>query len=365
MNKQTVVCTLLSGSLLLSGCSSMLEREYSAVSPHSATPVVESDQLTIRVESYQDLVNALMYFITQGRETGVIRLYNYPYDVIKDMEAACQEVAKEDPLGAYAVEDISFDVTPIVSCYEASIQIGYRRTQQQVSSIMVAAGSTAIREKLREALDQFQDELVLRINYFDEDEEYIRTLLWEAYLSSPGTALDFPQVTVNFYPEGSRQCIAEILLDYSLEYTTLTRRQTQLAQEVKNAAEHLQDFFGNAAILEARQMILDSTVYHPSGGATAYHALIDHQANSLGLALTMSLLCQQTDIPCFIVEGVYNGAPHYWNVISTDSGYLHLDLTYSEEADSTTPFHSDDYMAQQGYLWDRSSAPVCAEVPIS
>ena len=39
MNKQTVVCTLLSGSLLLSGCSSMLEREYSAVSPHSATPV--------------------------------------------------------------------------------------------------------------------------------------------------------------------------------------------------------------------------------------------------------------------------------------------------------------------------------------
>ena len=34
-------------------------------------------------------------------------------------------------------------------------------------------------------------------------------------------------------------------------------------------------------------MILDSTVYHPSGGATAYHALIDHQANSLGLALIL------------------------------------------------------------------------------
>lgn len=365
MKKQAVVCTLLSGSLLLSGCSSMLEREYSAVSPHSATPVVESDQLTIRVESYQDLVNALLYFITQGRETGVIRLYNYPYDVMKDMDAACQEVAKEDPLGAYAVENIFFDVTPIVSCYEANIQISYRRTQQQVDSIMVAAGSTTIREKLRNALDQFQDELVLRINYFDENEEYIRTLLWQAYLSSPGTALDFPQVTVNLYPEDSRQCIVEILLDYSLEYTTLTRRQTQLEQEAQNAAAHLQGFFGNAAILEARQMILDSTVYRPSGGATAYHALIDHQANSLGLALAMSLLCQQIDTPCLIVEGAYNGAPHYWNVISTDSGYLHLDLTHAEEEDSPSPFHSDEYMAEQGYLWDRSSTPACVEAPVS
>ncbi len=364
MKKQAVVCTLLSGSLLLSGCSSMLEREYSVVSPHSATPVVESDQLTIRVESYQDLVNALLYFITQGRETGVIRLYNYPYAATKDMEAACQEVATEDPLGAYAVENISFDVTPIVSCYEANIEISYRRTQQQVGSIMTAAGSTTIREKLRNALDQFQDELALRINYFDENKEYIQTLLREAYLSSPGTALDFPQVTVNFYPEGSRQCIVEILLDYSLEHTTLTHRQTQLEREVQDAAEHLRGFFGNAAILEARQMILASTLYRPSGGATAYHALIDHQANSLGLALAMSLLCQQIDTPCLIVEGAYNGAPHYWNVISTDHGYFHLDLTHSEAEHSSTPFHSDDYMAQQGYLWDRSSAPVCAEVPI-
>ena len=337
----------------------MLEREYSAVSPHSVTPVVESDQLTIRVESYQDLVNALLYFITQGRDSGVIRLYNYPYDVKQDMEAACHEVAKEDPLGAYAVENIQFDVTPIVSCYEASIQIRYRRTQQQVAAITVAAGSTAIREKLRDALDQFQDELVLRINYFDEDEEYIRTLLRQAYLSSPSTALDFPQVTVNLYPEDSRQRIVEILLDYSLEHATLTRRQSQVEQAAQEAAAHLQGFFGDTAILEARQLILDTAVYHSSGGSTAYHALIEHRADSLGLSLAMSLLCQQADIPCLIAEGAHNGTLHYWNVISTDSGYFHLDLSQTLEEESESPFRSDAYMTDQGYLWDRSSIPAC------
>lgn len=369
MNKRAVICTLLSGSLLLSGCSSMLQRSYSSVSPHSATPVVESDQLTIRVESYQDLVNALLYFITQGRDSGVVRLYNYPYDVSKDMEAACREVAEEDPLGAYAVEDISFDVTPIVSCYEASIQISYRRTQKQVSAIIPATGSTAIRGKLGAMLEKFQEELALRISYFDGDEEYIRTLLREAYLSCPETALDFPQVTINLYPEDSRQCIAEVLLDYSLERATLLRRQNQLSQEMQKAAQHLQGTFGNTAILEARQLILDSTLYTPLGGSTAYHALIEHHADSLGLALTMSLLCRQAEIPCLIVEGAHNGVSHYWNVITTDSGWLHLDLTQPLEDESTNettePFRSDRYMAEQGYLWDRASVPACEEAPLS
>ncbi len=359
MNRHAGLCILLSGSLLLGGCSSMLDREYSAVNPHSAAPVVESDQLTIRVERYQDLVNALMYFVTQGRQSGVIQLYNYAYDVKTDLEAACYEVAKEDPLGAYAVEDIDYTVTPIVSCYEASFQISYRRTQQQVAAVTVAAGSAAIRDKLRGALEQFQEELVLRINYFDQDEAYIHDLLREAYFSRPDIALDFPQVTVNLYPNNSRQRVVEILLEYSLEHATLTRRQSQVEQAAHNAAVHLRGFKGDAAILEARHMILDTTVYRLSGGDTAYHALIEHQSNSLGLALTMSLLCQQSNIPCTIAEGSLNGVPHTWNIVSTSQGPFHLDLTQSQEDTSASPFRSDSEMAALGYLWDNSAVPAC------
>ena len=40
-------------SLLLSGCSSLLARSYTSVTPHSATPPAEGDSSILRVENYQ------------------------------------------------------------------------------------------------------------------------------------------------------------------------------------------------------------------------------------------------------------------------------------------------------------------------
>ena len=361
MKRSSIPVLLLSGCVLLSGCSSMLNRDYSSITVHSATPTVESDQLTIRVESYQDLVNALLYFITQGRESGTIRLYNYPYDVEKDLEAACLEVVQEDPLGAYAVDFIKYDVAPIVSCYEASIQITYRRTHEQVTAIVAATGSTAIRGELKDVLSQFQSEVALRISYFTEDEEYIQTLIREAYYSIPEAALDFPQATVYFYPDSGRQRIVEILLSYRLEQSEWEGRKATLDQLSLDLTSDLWGADGDEGLREIRQTILDIAIYNPEGGATAYHALAEHQADSLGLALTMSLLCQQLDYNCQIAAGTLDGQAHYWNVVSTQEGYRHLDLTRTEDGDSI--FFSDRFMVEAGYSWDTTSTPLCGEQP--
>ena len=53
-------------ALLLSGCSSLLARSYTSVTPHSATPPAEGDSSILRVENYQELVNALIYLISLG-----------------------------------------------------------------------------------------------------------------------------------------------------------------------------------------------------------------------------------------------------------------------------------------------------------
>jgi len=364
MKYRRVLALTLCGSMLLTGCSSLLQREYSSVTLHSAAPTTESDQLTIRVESYQDLVNVLLYFITQGREAGVIRLYNYPYDVEKDLEAACQEVTTEDPLGAYTVEDISYDVIPIVSCYEANLRITYRRTQEQVAALIPVTGVTAIRGQLQNALASFQPELALRISYFDGDEGYIRALLKEAYLASPGTAVAFPSTTVTFYPEGSRQCIAEIALDYQLKPSELNQRKQALDQRSTQLAEILQDIPGEKGLLSIRSAILETADYSSDGGSTAYHALVEQQADSLGLALSMSLLCQKLGFSCQVVNGSLGGVPHYWNIVYTGTGYRHLDLTQSLVAAEDSPLRSDRYMAETGYLWDTLTFPACEEPPV-
>ena len=73
------------------------------------------------------------------------------------------------------------------------MQITYRRTREQVASIVDATGAAAIRSELSRALSSFSSEVVLRISYFEEDENYIHQLVRQAYLSNPATALDFPE----------------------------------------------------------------------------------------------------------------------------------------------------------------------------
>ena len=108
-------------ALLLTGCASMLTREYGSVEPHSATLVSEGDANTLRAESYQDVVNGLIYFINRGAESGSIRFDGEEPDVRALLDEACLEVVQEDPLGAYSVDFIRYDVTPIVSYYEACL----------------------------------------------------------------------------------------------------------------------------------------------------------------------------------------------------------------------------------------------------
>lgn len=179
----------------------MLNRDYSSVTVHSATPTAEGDANTMRVQNYQELVNALIYLINQGEESGSIRYSGEEADFKKLMDEACLEVKQEDPLGAYAVDYIKYSVISIVGSYEADVQITYRRTREQVASIVDATGAAAIRSELSRALSSFDTEVVLRISYFEEDEAYIQQLVRQAYLSNPATALDFPDAQVAMYPE--------------------------------------------------------------------------------------------------------------------------------------------------------------------
>ena len=48
----------------------ILNRDYTSVTPHSATPQADGESNTIRVGSYQELVNALIYLIGRGNRGG-------------------------------------------------------------------------------------------------------------------------------------------------------------------------------------------------------------------------------------------------------------------------------------------------------
>lgn len=356
--KKRVFCGLLALCMLLSGCSSMLNRQYASVTPHSVTPAADGDPSVLRVERYQELVNALVYLISLGRESGSVRLYMDSDAVEQSLEDACLEVVQKDPLGAYAVDFITYSLTPSVSCYQADLQIAYRRTADQIASIISATGATAIRGALKTALSQFSQEAVLRISYFVEDEDYIRELVAEAFYSAPLTAIDLPDAAVSIYPDSGRQRIVEVLLSYHSPQSVLEERSAALKVKAEELTSLLGTRLGDQKILSAAAQVLAQGGYQPENGYTAYQALLGGGADSSGLALALALLCQELEVPCQVVRGTLEGESRCWNVVQTETGYQHIDLAAGVVGAES--FFSDQELEAMGYDWDRNSTPPCA-----
>ena len=351
-----MMCAVMAALMLLStGCSSMLNRDYSSVTVHSATPTAEGDANTMRVQNYQELVNALIYLINQGEESGSIRYSGEEADFKKLMDEACLEVKQEDPLGAYAVDYIKYSVISIVGSYEADVQITYRRTREQVASIVDATGAAAIRSELSRALSSFDTEVVLRISYFEEDEAYIQQLVRQAYLSNPAPALDFPDAQVAMYPESGQQRIVEVTLTYHQSLQTLESWRNSLSREADRICQPLTELTIKEKLDGITGTLQSMGAYSAQGGSTAYDALLGGGGDSQGVALAFSLLCRQVGITCSVVDGQKNGQSHFWNVVQTASGYRHVDLS---RAGSVT-YNVDQTMTQQGYVWDTQQVPAC------
>lgn len=352
-----MICAVTAALLLLStGCSSMLNRDYSSVTVHSATPTAEGDANTMRVQNYQELVNALIYLINQGEESGSIRYSGEEADFKKLMDEACLEVKQEDPLGNYAVDYIKYSVTSIVGSYEADVQITYRRTREQVASIVDATGAAAIRSELSRALSSFDTEVVLRISYFEEDEDYIQQLVRQAYLSNPATALDFPDAQVAMYPESGQQRIVEVTLTYHQSLQTLESWRNSLSREAERICQPLTELTIKEKLDGITGTLQSMGAYSAQGGSTAYDALLSGGGDSQGVALAFSLLCRQVGITCSVVDGQKNEQSHFWNVVQTASGYRHVDLSRT----GSVTYNVDQTMTQQGYVWDTQQVPACS-----
>ena len=317
--RRSILALLLAGTLVLSGCASMLERDYKVTSRYEPVSNAVDSSAALRVENYQGLVNALLYLVSEGEEHGVLNLYNYTaQEVEADLTRACLEVVQEDPLGAYAVDYIKHESALIVTYYEANIHITYRRTPEQVASIVSVTGSSAIRRELRNTLTSFSSEAVLRVSYFNEEEDYILDLVRQAYYDAPYAALGMPEELK------------------SLALTLVPQSAT---------AESLYD-----AVRE------DLTIEEDSRGSSAYDALVNGTADSEGAALAYQLLCDQTKVECVVVRGQLNGEAHYWNIVSEDGEtYRHVDLSAGAFALTDT-----ELLESGGYQWDTGEYPACS-----
>ena len=357
--KLRLMALVTASALTLSGCAAMLERTYVSASPHLDYSVIE-DESILRVETYQALVNALLYFVNQHSTSGTIRLYNYTGDVEADLQEACDEVLYEDPLGVFAVRSMEWDSTRVLTYYEVDVSISYSRSSQAVAAIKSVSGLSGLRLELSRAISTMQDQLFVRLSYFSGDAQVVESLFWLVYYSTPSMVLNNPTLSVSLYPETGAQRIVELNIDWPSQPNILTQYAQMLQETSADLLTDSPSLDNTYTVQELLPILHTHTSYAPTGCENALETLEGTPATDLGLMLAMEALCQQAGIEASMVMGTLGNTQAMWLIVPYGEGYRHL-LPQSLRPDGAVEFYTDTQLIGLGYSWPTTLHPACSD----
>ena len=200
--------------LTLSGCGGnvVLERSYSVSTPHSEVYWENEGADTLRADSYQDAVNAILMLVANHAERGVVRCYFGSDAEYAELAAeACNEVQQETDLGAYLLDYITYAGTDERGFYELSLSFGYRRTAEEQAGIITATSTEALPDLLRlTAREGSLSRIAVRFTYFTADRDGIRDMV-RSVQEEVDTGFTEPWQG-NFYPDTDDVGIVEVVL---------------------------------------------------------------------------------------------------------------------------------------------------------
>ncbi len=190
---------------LLSSCASLLEREYTVAEPHVENP--PQADAAYRVETYPALRSALLSYVEEGMEEGLLRFpTTYPGNLTVDLEKARRQLLEEDPLGNYALADVSFHTSKIIAYYEVELTFTYQIDRATLASLPHVESQKELSELLGEALEDEREQVeVYLTSYPQEDPQFFEgalDLALEAQ-AGPAPATDVPETEAPAEPSAA------------------------------------------------------------------------------------------------------------------------------------------------------------------
>ena len=208
--------------LCLTSCARMLEREYTEAVDH-VEDRAPTGEAAYRVETYPALRAALLSYVEEGLGQGFLRCpTTYPGNLTVDLEKARRQLMEEDPLGCYALSDVTFRTTRIIAYYEVELNFTYKVNAREVAGLPRMASREALVRALDQSLERQDGRLCLYLTaYPEEDEGFFDGVLreaWDAAAADPDSGLDpagrLPELNVKLYPDAGTRRVAVLELDY-------------------------------------------------------------------------------------------------------------------------------------------------------
>ena len=365
MKKILMILLLALLILAVSACDGMFDDDYLYVSVHDEQYTVDEGSDALTAENFLGLKNAILSFVENHVEYGVIRIYNYDGDVESDLADAAYEVAKTDPLGAYAVDYMTHDCTLIVSYYEIHIYITFARTLEEIQSVERVNSIAALKDRFSQALLDGQQSVTLRVSSYDEQD--YTALVRNCYAGNASRFTELPQVAVELFPSSGVQRILRFTFQYEKDAQTRVEEQAllkqtiaELTQKLPASGEPLDRFAAlSTSLLEkmAEQEV--------SEDAILFDTLCGESFNSESVAYALGLLAEEAGLTCVPVHGRRNNATYSWNIITVDDHSYHVDLLRDLMQENQSMNLYADAEMESEYTWDREAYPACEAIPVA
>ena len=386
-----VLAAAMAALLLLTaaGCAALFDKEVYTEEPYEVPSEAAEPEDAEAISNYAALRRAISRLVSEHAESGELQFQNYDGSISQDISTACWEVKSSTALGAFAVDYISYDLSRIVSYYQAEIYITYKRSEYQMSALEQMENLSAMNIRLEDALRNGETYLVLGVAAASLTADAVEDQIRTAYYTDPLTSPVLPAAETAVYPETGVSRIVELVMDYGLDGDTLAARRGELAEAVNEMALSCAGAASspaeeNEAAEERRAeetpadseepgaadpaelaralyaYLSENCVPEDGAGNTAWDALCGGSADSEGIAMALLAGCRALDIPCRIVAGRLEGEPHVWNIITIGGLSYHADAS-RRDAGEESVFLVSDQTLWGTYWWDTSQYPPCPE----
>ena len=352
MKKNIVLLVLLAMLLpVMTACKGFTDGEFLSVETYvDHGPDVEVS--VVEVRNAVQMCNAVINLVESGAQSGILSVSSFVGGSVHFyMDQAIRQAMETNPMCAYAVETITYEIGTRAGKEAVAPKIQYRCELSHILQMERVTGLADTVSAVQAALLKHENAVVLRVSVFEEMD--LVDILRDYAVSNIDRIMELPAIEMSTYPKMGEERIIEVFFTYQAKPDELNRMQwvvepvfTEAKNSVSGLSQRSEKYEQLYRFLTNRmEYTLDSTA-HP-----VYSLLIDGVGDSEAFARVYAVMCRDAEIFCDVVAGKHEGQQYYWNVVELDGTYYYLDILRCMEL-GVYELLPESQMG--GYTWDRS-----------
>ena len=355
MNKVRILLLCSAICVLLCGCNFWLEDSYVSVKPYHVQNANKENEV-ISADSYMGIREALEAIVEDCVQSAVIAVPKLDEKTVDYyMVAATNYVKNSSAIGAYAVDQISYEIGTNAGERAISVNITYNFNRIEILRLGRVADTDAVVKEVEAALQQYDSDVTLYVyNYSDAD--FVQ-IVQDYVDKNPHLCMELPQVAAAVYPETGKERVVVLSFTYRNSREVLRSMQSNVQEvfsQVKAEGETVHDKYASLYAF-----LMDKHEYTVETSLTPSYSLLRYGVgDSKAFATIFAAMCAMEELDCSVVSGTRNGEAWYWNIIAEGKNVYFVDLLRCKEEGA---FRMMEEEQMSGYVWDYSAFPAPSE----